>query len=276
MSDLSKKAQQFLALHQGPGAFLIANAWDRGSARMLAALGFLAIATTSAGFARSMGDTDYTAGREAVLAHCRDLCSAVAVPVSADLENGFGHAPEACAETIRLAAATGLSGGSIEDATGDPADPIYPKEVAVERVRAAAEAARSLPHRFLLTARAENFLHGRPDLGDTIARLQAFQEAGADVLFAPGLRTAEDIRTVCAAVDLPVNVLRGPGVGVETVSELAALGVRRISVGNLFHSAAMSGMLEAARQVFDQGRFDFAVKIATGADLDRLLRNGAG
>jgi 2-methylisocitrate lyase-like PEP mutase family enzyme len=276
VTSQQQNATRFESLHKGPGAFVIANAWDRGSARVLAGLGASAIATTSAGLARSLGDTDYTAGRQAVLEHCASLCAAVAVPVSADLENGFGDDPGTCAETIRLAAATGLCGGSIEDASGDPSQPIYPLEFAVERVRAAAAAARAAPHRFLLTARAENYLHGRPDLADTIARLQAFQDAGADVLFAPGLSTAEDIRTVCASVDRPVNVLRSPNVAAATVEELGALGVRRISVGALFHSAAMSGLVDAAREVLETGGFGFSSALTPGAEIDRLLKSGAG
>lgn len=270
----AERGSTFAKLHDA-GCFVIANAWDAGSARVLVALGYKALATTSAGFARSLGRPDYLAGRDAVLAHCSELCAAVDAPVSADLENGFGDAPETAADTIRLAAQTGLCGGSIEDFTGDPADPIYDLGLARERIRAASEAARAAPHRFMLTARAENYLRGRVDLADTIARLQAYQEAGADVLFAPGLRTSDEVRAVCGAVDRPVNILRGPWAEKLSVPEIAALGVRRISVGGMLHTAAMTGMIAAAREMLDQGGFGWADHLVSGRDLDLLLAAGA-
>jgi len=243
------KGEIFRALHQRQGAFIIPNPWDIGTARLLAALGFEALATTSAGFAFSQGRRDGAVGREAMLAHCAAMASATDLPLSADLENGFGDSPEAAAETIRLAAATGLAGGSIEDFSGSV---IYEKELAVERVRAAAEAANG---KFVLTARCENYLHGRPDLADTIARLQAYAEAGADVVYAPGLRTREEIRAVVGAVDRPVNVLGG---GDLTLADLSALGVKRVSVGSGLTRAALGSFLRAAKELKDHGTFAWA------------------
>jgi 2-methylisocitrate lyase-like PEP mutase family enzyme len=269
----SEKAADFAALHAAPGCFVIPNPWDRGSARMLAGLGFKALTTTSAGYARSLGVADYRAGRESVLAHIRDLADATDLPLAADLEDGFGPRPQDCADTIRLSAEAGLVGGSIEDATGDRNTPIRDVGEAAERIRAAAEAARALSFRFLLVGRAENYLHGRPDLADTIARLQAYQEAGADVLYAPGLRSAEDIREVCRSVDRPVNVLSGPSM--LSVPELSLLGVKRVSVGALLHSAALSGFLAAAREMSELGTFTFANTVASGREIDRLMAEGA-
>src|SRR5438067_4103358 len=219
------KARAFRALHQREGAFIIPNPWDIGSARILAHLGFEALATTSAGYAFSLGRLDNTLDREQVLAHVTAIASATELPVSADLENGFGDSPESAAETINLAAAAGVVGGSIEDATGQPGHPIYEIEVAVERVRAAAAAARALPFTFTFTARAANYLHGRADLKDTIRRLQAYQGAGADVLYAPGLTTKKDIAAVISSVDPPVNVLAGFKRFPLSVAELGQLGV---------------------------------------------------
>ncbi|MDZ4760892.1 MAG: isocitrate lyase/phosphoenolpyruvate mutase family protein [Alphaproteobacteria bacterium] len=274
MRTQAEKAADFAALHAAPGAFVIPNPWDPGSARILAALGFKALATTSAGFARSIGVTDYQAGRDSVIEHIRQMAPAVDIPLSADLENGFGHDPATCAETIRLGAEAGLVGGSIEDASGDKAAPIYEIAYAAERMRAAADAARALPFRFMLTGRAENYLHGRPNLADTIRRCQAYQEAGADVLFAPGLATAEDIRTLCAEVDRPVNVMRGPRGQLLNVTELEELGVKRISLGGLMHVAAMTGMIEAAREIAATGSFGFANGLAAGSEVDTLLTVG--
>ncbi|WP_158964981.1 isocitrate lyase/PEP mutase family protein [Chachezhania sediminis] len=256
MPDQSARFETFARLHEGPGAFVMPNPWDAGSARLLSMLGFPALATTSAGYAFSIGRQDMNTAitRDGVLANAADIVAATDLPVSADLQNGFGHAPEDCAETVRLAAAAGLVGGSIEDATGDD-DPIYDLDRAADRVRAAVEAAAGLP--FLLTARAENYLWGRPDLAETIARLQAFQDAGAPVLYAPGLPDLESIRTVCAAVDRPVNVvmgLSGPRLSVEV---LAQAGVRRISVGGSFYRAAMGGLMRAAEEV-KAGTFGYA------------------
>jgi|HubBroStandDraft_1064217.scaffolds.fasta_scaffold50143_3 2-methylisocitrate lyase-like PEP mutase family enzyme len=254
----AEKGRAFRALHQRSGAFIIPNPWDIGTARLLAHLGFEALATTSAGFAASVGRRDYAIGRDEMIAHVAAMAAATSLPVSADLQNGFGDAPEAAAETIGLAAAAGAVGGSIEDSTGRPDQPIYEFEHAVERVRAAAQRARSLPFDFTLTARAENFLNGRADLKDTILRLQAYQEAGADVLYAPGLAGKEDIAAVVSSVDRPVNVLVGlPGVE-HTRAELEAIGVKRISIGSGLARTAFSAFLRAASEMREHGTFTFA------------------
>jgi 2-methylisocitrate lyase-like PEP mutase family enzyme len=231
MPTQAEKAHNFRALHHRDHAFILPNPFDAGTARLLAHLGFEALATTSAGYAFTLGLPDNAVARDAMMTHIAAIASSAPLPVSGDLGNGFGDDPETVAETILLAAAAGLVGGSIEDATGNPAQPIYNKTLAVERVRAAAEAARSLPFPFTLTARAENFLHGRPDLSDTIDRLQAFQDAGADVLYAPGLSTAQEIATIVSSVDRPVNVLMGSPTLRLSINQLSALGVRRVSVG---------------------------------------------
>jgi 2-methylisocitrate lyase-like PEP mutase family enzyme len=253
-----EKYKVFQALHARSGAFVIPNPWNAGTARILTALGFEALATTSAGYAFDAGRLDSSAGltREGVLTNARAIVEATHLPVSADLEDGFGRPPEACAETIGLAADAGLAGGSIEDATGDSAAPIYEFALAVERVSAAVVVARK--RHFVLTARAENFLHGRPDLDDTIRRLQAFEEVGADVLYAPGLPSLDAIRAVCASVSKPVNVVMGLKGATYSVSELAAAGVRRISVGGAFARAALGAFVRAALEVRDQGTFGFA------------------
>jgi 2-methylisocitrate lyase-like PEP mutase family enzyme len=268
----SEKAKKFRRLHEGPGAFVIPNPWDAGSARMLAVLGYEALATTSAGLAFSLGrrDGEGLVTREEVLAHLRQIVEASELPVAADLENGFGDAPEQAAETIRLAAAVGLVGGSIEDATGDPRHPIYDQGYALERVRAAVQAARTLPFPFTLTARAENFLHGRADLEDTIRRLRAFAEAGADVVYAPGLPNLEAIKAVCAAVaPKPVNAL--VGAAGRSVAELAEAGVRRISTGSALHRAAMGAFLNAARELKGKGTFTFLEKAVPFAELSGFM-----
>lgn len=265
------KARRFRALHERKGAFVIPNPWDIGSAKILAGLGFEALATTSAGFAFSLGRRDGALTRDETLAHARTIVDATPLPVSADLENGFGDAPEDAAKTIRLAGGVGLVGGSIEDATGDQARPIYDFALAVERVTAAVEAARSHPFPFTLTARAENFLHGRPDLDDTIRRLQAFEKAGADVLYAPGLRDLDSIRAVCSAVSRPVNVvmgLKGPSLSVE---QLAAAGVKRISVGSALARAALGGFLRAAQEINERGTFTFANDAVPFADINAMM-----
>jgi 2-methylisocitrate lyase-like PEP mutase family enzyme len=275
-STQADKGRRFQALHHQPDAFVIPNPWDAGSARLLAALGFEALATTSAGYAFTLGVCDNEVGRERMLAHVAELVDATDLPVSADLENGFGDDPQVVAETIALAAAAGLVGGSIEDATGRPDQPIYPRELAVERVRAAAEAARALPFPFMLTARAENFLVGRRDLADTIARLQAFQDAGANVLYAPGLTTREEIKAVVDAVDLPVNVIMGmPGVQLG-VADLSALGVSRISVGSSFARAALGGFLRAAREVKERGTFTYGEEAIGYQEVGELFRAARG
>jgi 2-methylisocitrate lyase-like PEP mutase family enzyme len=264
-----EKARIFRALHEREGAFLIPNPWDRGSARLLQKMGFEAIATSSAGFAWSQGKPDTAIGRDAMLAHVAEVAAAVDLPVSGDLENGYGDAPETAAETIQLSAAGGLVGGSIEDATGRPGDPIYEINLAVDRVRAAAKAAHALSFPFTLTARCENFLHGRPDLNDTIQRLRAYQDAGADVLYAPGLRRLEDIAQVVRSVDRPVNVLASPGL---TVSALAEIGVRRISVGSTFARVALTAFERAAREALEQGTFSRAEDAISYAEFNDFFR----
>lgn len=247
---LSEVAQGFLDLHHGDAPLMIPNPWDAGSARLLASLGFQALATTSSGFAATLGRLDGEVTRDEALAHAAALVAAVDLPVSADLEHGFADEPDAVAETVRLAAATGLAGCSIEDSTKRPDDPIYEMGVAVDRVRAAVDAAHAGPAGIVLTARAENLLHGR-DLADTIARLQAFEAAGADVVFAPGLRAIDDVRAVVASVGVPVNVLAFPGG--PGVAELAAAGVARISVGGTLAYTALGAVVEAARALLEGG-----------------------
>lgn len=271
-TPLTTRALAFRQLHADPGCFVIPNPWDVGSARLLAGMGFKALASTGAGHAFSSGLTDGAVGRERMLAHLRQMAVATDLPLSADLENGFGPAPETVAETIRMAATTGIVGGSIEDSSGDRHAPILPLALAAERVRAAVEAARALPFPFTLTARAENHFLGQPDLADTIRRLQAYQEAGADVLFAPGLRTREDIAAVLSAVDRPVNVLMGLDGVTLTVTDLAAMGVKRISVGGSFARAAYGAFLRAAREVQEHGSFSYANEAISGRDITRLLR----
>jgi 2-methylisocitrate lyase-like PEP mutase family enzyme len=270
------KGEILQALHQRQGIFVIPNPWDAGSARLLAHLGFEALATTSAGLAFSLGKPDGSAvvTREEALANARVIVDATELPVSADLENGYGNEPWICAETVLLAADIGLAGASIEDATGNPADPIYSFELAVERVKAAVEAARSLAFPFALTARAENYLHGRPDLGDTIRRLEAFAEAGADVLFAPGLTTAEEIGAVVRAVaPKPVNVIMGLSKGTLTLDELGALGVRRVSLGSSLARAAYGSFLRAAEEVRRLGSFTFAKDTVPYATFNEIFKS---
>jgi 2-methylisocitrate lyase-like PEP mutase family enzyme len=266
-----EKANAFRALHEGPGAFVIPNPYDVGTARILAGLGFQALATTSAGCAFGLGRREGAMTRDEALAHARAIVEATPLPVSADLENGFGDAPETVAETVRLAAETGLAGCSIEDATGNPDRPIYEFAQAVERVAAAVEAARALPFRFTLTARAENFLHGRPDLDDTISRLQAFEAAGADVLYAPGPSEFEPIRRICSALEKPVNVIWGLGPTPLTVEQLAAAGVRRISVGSALARIALGAFLAAAREVKAQGSFSFTSRCASFKEIEAFM-----
>jgi 2-methylisocitrate lyase-like PEP mutase family enzyme len=266
-----QKYKTFKALHERTGTFLIPNPWNAGTAKILAALGFEALATTSAGYAFSIGQEDSTTNltREGTLANAKEIVEATGLPVSADLQDGFGPSPETCSETIRLASAIGLAGGSIEDATGDPSAPIYDFQLAVERVEAAAETAQT--HQFLLTARAENFLHGRPNLDDTIRRLRSFEEAGADVLYAPGLASLEAIREVCASVSKPVNVLMGLKGATFSVEELAAAGVKRISVGGSFARAALGAFIRAAREVKEKGTFTYASEAISHADVSAYM-----
>jgi 2-methylisocitrate lyase-like PEP mutase family enzyme len=271
MPTQAEKAVQFQALHQGPEPFVIGNPWDAGSARLLAALGFRALTTTSAGLAFALGKTDGDLSRAETLANARVIVEAADLPVAADLQNGYGHASEAVAETIRLAAEAGLVGGSIEDTTGDPEHPIYDFQHAVDRISAAALAAASLPFRFMLVARAENYLHGRPDLHDTIKRLQAYEAAGAEVLYAPGVTDPEDIRTLCSSVRRPVNVLMGlKGAPPLTVQQLGELGVRRISVGSGFARAGLTAFAHAAQEVIERGTFSFANETMYISELTKL------
>lgn len=268
----SDKASRFRALHDGPGTFVIVNAWDAGSARILAGLGFAALATSSGASAGVLGRRDGAVSREEALAHAQAIVEAVELPVSADLENGFGDAPEAVADTIRLAARAGLVGGSIEDATGRKEEPLYALEHAVERVAAAAEAARELGSGFMLTARAENFLRGNPSLEDTIRRLQAYEKAGADVLFAPGLPDLEAVRKVCAALEKPFNFMAGIRGKSFSIGELEAAGVRRVSLATSLYRAAMSGLVEAASEVRDKGTFGYLEKTMSTPDLNKFMR----
>ncbi len=270
MSTQQEKANRFRALHQQDHAFIIPNPWDVGTARLLAGLGFEALASTSAGYAFSMGRRDGAVGRDQMMLHLAELASATDLPVSADLENGFGDDPQAAAQAISRAAAAGMVGGSIEDATGRRDDPIYARALAVERIQAAVSAARALPFAFTLTARAENYLHGRPDLKDTIARLQAYQEAGADVLYAPGLKTRDDIAAVVSSVDRPVNVLAGPQVRM-TLDELSRIGVKRVSVGGSLARAAFGAMLRAGHEMREHGSFDFANDAVSHGDISAML-----
>jgi len=252
---MDDRCTRFRRLHQEPGAFILPNPWDVGTARLLARLGFPALATTSAGLAFSLGLPEGAASREQTLAHCRAMVEATPLPVSADLEKGFGDSPESAVETIIAAAGLGLAGCSLEDHTGDRTRPIFDFSLAVERIAAAAQACRALPHDFVLTARCENFLWGRPDLDDTIRRLQAFEHAGADVLYAPGLRDLATIRTVCQALSKPLNVVVGlPGVSLS-VGDLAAVGVKRISVGSALARLAYGAVVHAARDMATDGTF---------------------
>ncbi|MGH9755904.1 MAG: isocitrate lyase/PEP mutase family protein [Blastocatellia bacterium] len=264
------RAEAFKSLHERPGVFAIPNPWDAGSAKLLASLGYEALATTSAGFAFSLGRPDGAVSREEALAHAQLIVDATSLPVSADLEKGFGDEPETCAETIRLAAKAGLVGGSIEDATGRIEDPIYPFDLAVERVKAAVRVARGLPFPFMLTARAENFLQGRPDLKDTIRRLEAFAEAGADVLYAPALTTREEIGAVVKAVaPKPVNVLAGEGLSID---ELADLGVKRVSLGAALARAAYGALLRAAEEIRREGSFTFTKEAVPFVKINTLFK----
>ncbi|HWN44383.1 MAG TPA: isocitrate lyase/phosphoenolpyruvate mutase family protein [Thermoanaerobaculia bacterium] len=274
MRTQEQKAEAFRALHQRDSAFIIPNPWDVGTARLLAHLGFEALATTSAGYAFSVGRQDNAIGRDETMEHARAIVSATDLPVSADLENAFGDDPEMVAETFRLAAATGLAGGSIEDGTGRPDDPIYDHGLAVERVRAAAEVTRALPFPFMLTARTENYLVGRRDIKDTIKRLQAYQEAGADVLYAPGLTSRDDIAAVVGSVDRPVNVVMGLQ-GVQlSLGELSEIGVKRVSVGSALSRAALGAFLRAAREMREHGTFTFAAEAVNYREISAMFGGG--
>jgi len=272
MLTQEEKGTLFHKLHKRETAFIIPNPWDVGTARLLAHLGFEALATTGAGYAFSIGQQDQTVKRDEMMRYIRGIVSATNLPVSADLENGFGKHPETVAETIRLAAETGLVGGSIEDASDDPDNPIYEHSLAVERIQAAAEEAHTLPFPFLLTARAENYLAGRTNLEDTIKRLQAYQKAGADVLYAPGISSKEDIATIIHSVDCPVNVVMGLQ-GVQlTLAELSEIGAKRISVGSALSRAALGAFLCAAQEMKDHGTFTFSDNAVSYRELNALFQ----
>jgi len=277
-TDTNKKTQRdaeiFKALHTQPGIFVAPNPWDAGSARILETMGFKALATTSAGLAYSLGKPDGHASitREETLQNVKSIIEATTLPVSADLENGYGDDPETCAQTILLASYTGLAGGSIEDATGRPGDPIYPFELAVERVKAAVSASRELPRSFMLTARAENLIYGRPDLKDTIKRLVAFADAGADVLFAPGLKTRDEIEAVVKAVaPKPVNVVMGLAGANLSLDILQEIGVKRVSIGSSLIRAAYGAFFRAAEEILHKGTFGYANEAKPYADLNTLF-----
>ena len=267
----SDKAVRFRALHEAPGSFVIPNPWDAGSARVLAALGFRALATSSGASAGTLGRRDGKVTREEALAQARAIVSATDLPVSADLEKGFGDAPAVAAETVRLAASVGLVGCSIEDATGDKQKPFYDIGHATERVAASVEAARGLPFPFTLTARTENFVRGNPSLDDTIKRLQAFEKAGADVLMAPGLPDLAAVRAVCSAVSKPVNFMVGIRGKLFTLAELTAAGVKRISLATSLYRIAMSGLIDAAREVADKGTFGYVDRGVSSPDLAAFM-----
>ena len=271
MLTQAEKGRSFRALHQRDRAFIIPNPWDLGTARLLEHLGFEALATTSAGYAFSVGQRDGTIARDQTVAHVASMVSATDLPVSADLENGFGDAPESVAETIKLGAEAGLVGGSIEDVSGRADCAVYGLEHAVDRIRAAAQVVRDLPFHFTLTARAENYLVGRPDLKDTIRRLQAYQEAGADVLYAPGLSSKADIAAVVSSVDRPVNVVMGLQGVPLSLAELSAIGVRRVSVGSALSRAAHGAVLRAAQEMLERGTFAFAEEAVSYRDICALF-----
>ncbi|MBR8744273.1 isocitrate lyase/phosphoenolpyruvate mutase family protein [Nocardiopsis sp. MG754419] len=270
---LRERGERFHALHQGPDVFVLANAWDAGSARLLQAVGFAALGTTSAGLAHALGRHDGTGrvGLGETLGNAAAIAAATTLPVSADLESGFGSTPDEVARTLTRVGRTGVVGGSVEDTTGDPAAPIRPLGQAVARVEAAVEAARALPFRFTLTARADGFLYGRADLEDTIARLRAFARAGADVVYAPGLPDVEAISAVCAAVDVPVNVLAAGAAARLSVTELGDLGVRRVSLGSGLSRTALTHALATAQEIAEHGRLDRLTEAMSGDEVHRWL-----
>ena len=271
MLTQAEKGRTFAELHKRAEAFIIPNFWDVGSARLLAHLGFEALATSSAGYAFSLGKADTTVGRDGTLAHAAALDAATDLPISIDLENGFGDAPAVVAETIRLAAATGAVGGSIEDSTGRADEPLYERTLAVARIQAAADAVHHLPFPFTLTARAENYLVGKPDLKDTIERLQLYQEAGANVLYAPGLTNKSDIATLVSSLDRPVNVLMGMQGVKLTLAELSSIGVKRISVGSGLARCALGAFLRAAEEMRDHGTFSFGEDAANSRMINSIF-----
>ena len=275
MKTQAEKGQLFRDLHYRDSAFVIPNPWDIGSARLLASTGFEALATTSVGYANSIGRQDHGVTRDEMIAHAATLAAATELPVSADLENGFGHDPGTVAETIRMAAAAGLAGCSIEDSTNRDDDPIYSFEHSVDRIRAAAEQVRNLPFPFMLTARSENYLHGRKDLVDTINRLQAFQEAGADVLYAPGITDVKEVATLISSVDRPVNVLAGMQGTHFDVNELSRIGAKRISVGGALTRVAFAALLGAAREMKEHGTFSFVNGPITSREIAALISSAS-
>jgi 2-methylisocitrate lyase-like PEP mutase family enzyme len=275
MKTQAEKGQLFRDLHYRDSAFVIPNPWDIGSARLLASTGFEALATTSVGYANSIGRQDHGVTRDEMFAHAATLAAATELPVSADLENGFGHDPGTVAETIRMAAAAGLAGCSIEDSTNRDDDPIYSFEHSVDRIRAAAEQVRNLPFPFMLTARSENYLHGRKDLADTINRLQAFQEAGADVLYAPGITDVKEVATLISSVDRPVNVLAGMQGTHFDVNELSRIGAKRISVGGALTRVAFAALLGAAREMKEHGTFSFVNGPITSREIAALISSAS-
>jgi 2-methylisocitrate lyase-like PEP mutase family enzyme len=273
MRTQHEKAASFRALHHGPHAFVIANVWDVGSARIVSELGFGALATSSGASAAVLGKRDGRVTRDEALSQAHAIAAATDLPLSADLEKGFGDEPEMVARTIRLAANAGLVGASIEDATGDRQRPLYDRAEAVARIEAAAQEARALSFPFTLTARAENYLRGNPDLNDTIARLQAYERAGADVLFAPALPDLEAVRAVCSSVSKPVNFMVGIRGRSFSVAELEAAGVKRISLATSFYRAAMAGLVEAAREVKERGTFGFLDRALSSSTLHEFMRD---
>ena len=272
-AEHARRGEQFRRLHAGDELLVLPNPWDIGTARMFANLGFQGLATTSAGLAFSLGrrDGDGAVSRDEALAHARTIVDATPLPVTADLENGFGESPETVAETVRLAGEAGLVGASIEDATYRPDDPILPRGLAVERIQAAVEAARALPYPFTLTARSENFIRGRPDLDDTVSRLQAFEAAGADVLYAPGLPGEAALRLACGSITKPFNYVAGFGPNRFTLAELKDFGVRRVSIGTSFCRAGLTAVVRAAREVLEQGSFDYVDGVHSVADFNELI-----
>ncbi|WP_122573568.1 isocitrate lyase/PEP mutase family protein [Pseudomonas viridiflava] len=269
------KAQAFKALHERDGAFVMPNPWDAGSAKLLASMGFEALATTSAGLAFTLGrpDAEGAISRDDTLANVADIVAATSLPVAADLENCFADSPEGCAQTLLKAAAAGIVGGSIEDASGRADHPIYDFDLAVERVRTSVAAVRSLPFPFMLTARAENLLNGRMDFADTLRRLEAYAEAGADVLYAPGLRTREEVIAVVRAVaPKPVNILMGLGGVTLSVADLSECGVKRISVGSSLARAAFGGLYRAAEEIRNYGTFNYAGQALPFDQLNDLFK----
>ncbi len=272
---MQSPSQTFRALHEADGAFIIPNPWDIGSARILADMGFKALATTSAGMAHSLGVPDGKVSRQATLAHCRDIVSATTLPVSADLEKGFGDTPDSVSETIRAAAETGLAGCSIEDYTGSPDAPIFEMPLAVERIEAAVQACSKLTDDFVLTARCENLLRDRPGLDDVIKRLQAYEQAGADVLYAPGLQDLASIREVCASLSKPVNVVMGMPGAAFGAEQLADVGVKRISIGSALSRLAYGALIRAAQEMAEQGSFGFAADAVGFAELETVFKSAA-